>query len=153
MKKILGLIMILTLALCVFAFPAYAEEAMTDPPAAPAVTIDLTGIAQAIIALMAALVTTKLVPWIKTKTTQEQQKALNVMVDTLVFAAEQIYKTPGAGRTKLEYVQSQLMAKGYIIDLDAIEAAVRRMNTQGGIMIEGVIEPNKPPNVPGNPEE
>jgi len=135
MKKTLALIMLLTMALCLIAVTAFAEEAATAPPI---VTIDLTGIAQAVIALLAALITTKLVPWIKSKTTKEQQAAMNVIVDTLVFAAEQIYGA-GTGKTKLEYVQAQLLSKGYLVDLDAIEAAVRRMNQA------------QPPTDPGNP--
>ena len=52
--------------------------------------IDLTPIFQAIIALLAALVTYKLVPWIKARTTESQQALLSATVRTLVYAAEQL---------------------------------------------------------------
>ena len=42
--------------------------------------IDLTDIIQAIIALLAALVTYKLVPWIRNRTTAEQQALLSATV-------------------------------------------------------------------------
>lgn len=89
-------------------------------------TIDLTPIFQAIIALLAALVTYKLIPWIKSKTTAEQQAILNATIKTLVYAAEQIYGA-GGGEEKLKYVQEQLKARGYDVDVAAIEAAVREM--------------------------
>lgn len=85
--------------------------------------IDLTPIFNAIIALLAAIITHKLVPWIVAKTTNEQQIMLRATIRTLVFAAEQVYGT-GAGAAKLQYVQEQLEARGYTVDLDEIEAAV-----------------------------
>ena len=51
--------------------------------------IDLTPIFEAILALLAALVTYKLIPWIKARTTAEQQSLLAATVKTLVYAAEQ----------------------------------------------------------------
>jgi type II secretory pathway pseudopilin PulG len=91
--------------------------------------IDLTPIFQAIIALLAALVTYKLIPWIKSKTTQEQQKSLLATVNILVFAAEQLYGA-GKGPEKLQYVKDKLGERGYDIDIEAIEAAVKDLNLQ-----------------------
>ena len=54
--------------------------------------IDLTPIFQAIIALLAALVTYKLIPWIKSRTTERQQQNLFVAAKIAVMAAEQLYK-------------------------------------------------------------
>ena len=45
--------------------------------------IDLTPIFEAILALLAALVTYKLIPWIKARTTAEQQSLLAATVKTL----------------------------------------------------------------------
>ena len=59
-------------------------------------TIDLTPILQAVIGLIAALITIKVIPWIKARTTAEQQALLLATTKTLVFAAEQIY---GGGKT------------------------------------------------------
>ena len=85
--------------------------------------INLTPIFQAIIALLAALITYRLIPWIKARTTNEQQATMKVLVRTLVFAAEQMYGA-GAGKDKLEWVQYQLKMAGYDIDVAEIEAAV-----------------------------
>lgn len=86
--------------------------------------IDLTPIIQAIIALLAALVTYRLIPWIKAKTTNEQQTMLKATVKTLVYAAEQIYGA-GNGVEKLDYVIQQLNGKGFTVDRTEIEAAVK----------------------------
>lgn len=86
--------------------------------------IDLTPIIQAVIALLAALVTYKLIPWIKSKTTVEQQTALNIAAKTLVFAAEQIYGE-GKGADKFDYVVMELQNRGFSADPVIIEAAVR----------------------------
>lgn len=85
--------------------------------------IDLTTIINAIIALIAAIITYKVIPWIKAKTTNEQQTMLEATVRTLVFAAEQIYGA-GNGYEKMKYVSEKLKEKGFKVDVDAIEAAV-----------------------------
>lgn len=85
--------------------------------------IDLTPLFQALITLLCALITYKLIPWIKARTTNEQQAGLRATVRTLVFAAEQVYGA-GKGAEKLEYVADRLAEKGFDIDFDEIEAAV-----------------------------
>ena len=89
-------------------------------------SIDLTPIFQAVIALLAAIVTYKLIPWIKNRTTSEQQAMLAATVRTLVYAAEQLYGA-GRGAEKLDYVIKQMEARGYTADRDEIEAAVSQM--------------------------
>jgi hypothetical protein len=86
--------------------------------------IDLTPIFQAIIALLAAVVTYKLIPWLKSKTTEQQQIVLKSVVNTLVFAAEQLYGA-GKGEEKLDYVVMELHKRGFTVDRAEIEAAVR----------------------------
>lgn len=85
--------------------------------------VDFTPIIKAFIALLAALVTYKLIPWIKSKTTESQQSYLRAMVRMLVFSAEQLYGA-GNGKEKMDYVQKRLREKGYDVDVDEIEAAV-----------------------------
>lgn len=85
--------------------------------------IDLTPLFQALITLLGAIITYKLIPWIKARTTNEQQNMLRATIRTLVYAAEQIYGA-GKGREKLDYVVAQLAAKGYTVDRAEIEAAV-----------------------------
>ena len=86
--------------------------------------IDLTPIIQAVIALIAAIITAKVIPWIKAKTTNEQQKYIAATIKTLVFAAEQLYGT-GNGEYKLEYVKNALEAKGFTVDRAQIEAVIK----------------------------
>ena len=85
--------------------------------------IDLTPIINAIIALIAAIISVKVIPWIKAKTTNEQQAMLRAAVKTLVFAAEQIYGA-GRGEDKLDFVVKQLKKQGFTADRVEIEAAV-----------------------------
>lgn len=86
-------------------------------------TVDLTPILQALIALIAALVTTKVIPWIKARTTEQQQANLQALVKVLVYAAEQLYGA-GKGEEKLTYVKEELRGRGYDVDLPVIEATV-----------------------------
>lgn len=88
--------------------------------------IDLTDIIQAVIALIVALITYKVIPWIKAKTTESQQAILMATVRTLVYAAEQLYGA-GKGDEKLQYVKRKLEEKGFDVDIDAIEAAVKEI--------------------------
>ena len=86
-------------------------------------TIDLTPLFQAVIALIAALVTFRLIPWIKARTTEKQQNNLRAMVKILVYAAEALYGA-GKGTEKLEYVREQLREHGFDADVATIEATV-----------------------------
>lgn len=88
--------------------------------------IDLTDIIQAVIALIVALITYKVIPWIKARTTESQQAVLMATVRTLVYAAEQLYGA-GKGDEKLAYVKQKLEEKGFEVDIDAIEAAVKEI--------------------------
>ena len=69
----------------------------------------------------------KVIPWIKSKTTKEQQDYLLATTRVLVYAAEQVYGA-GKGDAKMQYVQDELESRGLTIDLPVIEAAVREMN-------------------------
>ena len=91
--------------------------------------IDLTDIIQAVIALIVALITYKVIPWIKAKTTESQQAILMATVRTLVYAAEQLYGA-GKGKEKFTYVRQKLQEKGFDIDVDAIEAAVKEITIE-----------------------
>ena len=86
--------------------------------------IDLTPIFQAVLALLAALITYKLIPWIKARTTTEQRSMLMAVTSTLVFAAEQLYGA-GKGDDKLAYVVTELKERGFEVDIAAIEAIVK----------------------------
>ncbi len=105
---------------------AAAAMAETGNPPAALPGIDLTPLFQAVIAFLAALVTYKLVPWVQARTTAQQQEMLRAAVSVAVYAAEQLYGA-GSGKEKLMYVKGQLAKKGYRVDIDEIEAAVREL--------------------------
>lgn len=94
-------------------------------------TIDLTAIIQAIIALLAAIVTYRVIPWIKARTTESQQAIIRAAIKTAVCAAEQFYGA-GKGSEKLKWVQDELASKGYSVDVQQIEAAVGELNWLSG---------------------
>ena len=110
---------------CVLMLPCLA---LAEGAAAP--VIDLTPLVQTVIALLASLVTYRLIPWIKARTTQQQQANLTAVVRTFVYAAEQLFGA-NSGPDKLAYVTDALHTMGYDINsqevLAAIEAAVHQM--------------------------
>ena len=89
-------------------------------------TIDLTSIANAVIALIAAIITAFVIPWIRSKTTAAQFE--KIWVTVAVEAAEQLYTGSGRGAEKKAYVVEFLNSKGFKIDAETldklIEAAV-----------------------------
>ena len=91
-------------------------------------TIDLTSIANAVIALIAAIITAFVIPWIRSKTTATQFEKIKMWVTVAVEAAEQLYTGSGRGAEKKAYVVEFLNNKGFKIDAETldnlIEAAV-----------------------------
>lgn len=102
-------------------------------------SIDITPIVEAAGMLIAVIITTVLVPWIKSKTTSEQQKEINGWVKIAVAAAEQIYAGSGRGEEKKQYVIQWLRDRGIAVDqskLNAmIEAAVYELTNNGLLAI------------------
>lgn len=89
----------------------------------PNITIDITQIVVAFIGLLSALITYRLVPYIKAKTTVQQQAFIKAAVQTAVFAAEQLYGA-GEGEKKFDYAIQWLRDHGYDVCKADIEAAV-----------------------------
>lgn len=102
---------------------------------------DITPIIEAIAALIAVIITAVVIPYIKSKTTTQQQAQINAWVKIAVAAAEQIYKGSGRGEEKKEYVINWLEDRGFTLDEDEvdalIESAVYELNN-GIIPIENV---------------
>lgn len=90
-------------------------------------TIDLTPILQALIALFAALITGYLVPWLKNKVSETKVNNALTYIKIAVQAAEQMFLGAGRGKEKLQYVQSYLETKGFSIDLEMIESTVNEL--------------------------
>lgn len=123
--KICATVCLICMLLMCCAALAEAEAPVQIAP----VMIDLSGLVQAVISVAALLIARKLIPWIKSKTTVEQQVSLGIMVRTLVFAAEQIYGG-GNGAEKMDYVKREMEARGYTFDRAVIEAEVKKMSTE-----------------------
>ena len=104
--------------------------------------INLTPILQAVIALLAALITYRLIPWIKARTTTEQQAQLRAAVRVAVFAAEQIFGA-GHGAEKMDYALTFLRDQGFDVDSREIEAAVGELLNA----LEWDIEIEHPPEI------
>ena len=95
---------------------------------------DLTPIVNAVIALIAAIITTFLIPWIKSKIDAAKLAQIVEWVGIAVRAAEQIYNESGMGEKKKQYVLDFLASKGFTLDPDSInamiEAAVKELNIE-----------------------
>lgn len=95
---------------------------------------DLTPIVNAVIALIAAIITTFLIPWIKGKIDAAKLAQIVEWVGIAVRAAEQIYNESGMGEKKKQYVLDFLASKGFTLDPDSInamiEAAVKNLNIE-----------------------
>lgn len=97
--------------------------------------IDITTIVNAVIALIAAVISAFVIPWIRSKTTAQQREDLVAWVKIAVAAAEQIFKGGKRGEEKKQYVLDFLNKSGFSVDEDAvnaaIEAAVKQLNSEG----------------------
>ena len=94
---------------------------------------DLTPIVNAAVALLAALMTAFVIPWLKRNTTQKDREELLKWVEIAVAAAQQLYHQL-EGEKRKEYVLDFLAGKGYdehSAEVDsAIEAAVLKLHQQ-----------------------
>lgn len=89
-------------------------------------------IGTALIALIGAIITYVIVPYIKSRTTEKQRDDVKFWVQIAVNAAEQVYKEKGQGNIRRQYVLNFLSKKGVDItseQLDVlIESAVYELN-------------------------
>ena len=101
--------------------------------------MNITPFINAIALLLAALITSVIIPYIKSKTTLEQQKEINAWVKTAVVAAEQTITGSGKGDEKREFVFEFLNVHGITYDENKVrailEAAVYQLKN-GVIPIE-----------------
>lgn len=119
MLKKLCLLLLAALSLCL------AVSALADTGAASAgAVIDLTGVASALLGLLATLLTAYVLPWLKAKLGAEQYNNTMSIIRILVKAAEKIFTGPGRGGEKLDYVKRELEKRGLTYDESKVEAAV-----------------------------
>lgn len=86
--------------------------------------IDITSIVNAVIALLSAVVSTFLVPWIKGKVEAQKLEKIMDWVTIAVSAAEQIYNESGMGEKKKQYVLDFLEDKGLTVDINSVDAMI-----------------------------
>lgn len=84
---------------------------------------DYTELIQALIALLATLITTFLIPFLKKKLSVEKLEELKKWVGIAVTAAEQLYGSK-TGQQKKDYVISFLLSKGFVFDIDEVTAMI-----------------------------
>lgn len=96
---------------------------------------DLTPIFNAFIALIAALISAFVIPWVKRKTNKYDREEMIQWIEIAVAAAQQMYHQFNGSERK-EYVQQFLISKGYDVsskEIDnAIEAAVLKLHKELG---------------------
>jgi len=93
-------------------------------------SIDLTQLVQAAAALIFAVISSFVVPWLRATTDEKQRKNIRTTVETLVKAAEQLFKGEGLGPAKCAYVLSEAERRGLENIKPIIEAAVLELKNQ-----------------------
>ena len=83
--------------------------------------VDLTPIITAVLTLIFSLITTFLIPYIKTKVSAEQFATIKLWVQVAVQAAEMLYVGSGRGEEKKKYVIEFLNSKGFTLNAEEIE--------------------------------
>jgi len=85
--------------------------------------MDYTQIISAVIALISALVSAFLIPWIKTKIDADKLQTIRAYVEIGVKAAEQLYDATD-GPEKKAYVLSFLAEKGITFDSEVVDKMI-----------------------------
>lgn len=85
--------------------------------------MDLTKIIELIIAVLSAILTYVLVPYLRAKTSEAQKQKIKDIVKDAVQAAEMIYGS-NMGQTKKEYVLSYLSKRGFTIDANELDVFI-----------------------------
>ena len=90
--------------------------------------IDITEIVVAVIGLLGIIITSVVVPLIKSKLTNSQWESIKNYALAGVQAAEIIFNAQGKGEEKLEwvskYIETQCKAHGIEIDMDTVRVAI-----------------------------
>ncbi len=104
---------------------------------------DITPIIEAVFALLAAIITAIIIPYIKSKTTTQQQEEINAWTRIAVTAAEQIFTGSGQGKRKKTYVMNWLREHGISVDADKLDALIESAvyDMQYGIIVPGEAVP------------
>ena len=97
--------------------------------------IDVTWLVEIVFTAIGLLISTYLIPWLRSKKSEQELNELNNWVKIAVSAAEQMYNAGGQGVAKKQFVFDWLKARNIKFDeerLDAlIEAAVFNLKNHG----------------------
>lgn len=85
--------------------------------------IDYTELIQAVIALLSAIITGFIIPYIKKKITKERLEELKSWVEIAVRAAEKLYGSK-TGQQKKDYVVAFLLSKGIVFDVEEVNTMI-----------------------------
>ena len=118
-EKLKMLVVMMMVATLIFALPVLAEGQDEQS----AVLLDLTQLAQTIISLAAGIVSLYLVPWLRSKLTNEQLTKAKSWVQIAVYAAEKLYGA-GNGDQKLAYAEEILRKHGIRLDTATLKAMI-----------------------------
>lgn len=106
-------------------------------------TIDITSIVEAVLALIGAVITVFVIPWLKSKTDAAKLEKIKMWVTVAVEAAEQLYVGSGRGAEKKAYVLEFLKSKGFNLEWDEIDAMIEAAVFNLPKYIEGVLVEDK----------
>ena len=99
--------------------------------------IDITEIVVAVIGLLGIIITSVVVPLIKSKLTNSQWETIKNYALAGVQAAEIIFNAQGKGEEKLEwvteYIEAQCKAHGIKIDMDTVRVAIENAWKEFGL--------------------
>lgn len=84
---------------------------------------DITNLIECAIALISALISAFLIPYIKNQLGESKRTKLCFWTEVAVKAAEQLYGSK-TGRQKKEYVAAFLLSKGIVVDIDEVTALI-----------------------------
>lgn len=86
--------------------------------------INLTPLVVALIGVIGAIIARYLIPYIKARTTIEQQQNIQMWTRIAVEAAEMIFREAGKGAEKYKYVEQFLIDKGFTLDPQEIKVLI-----------------------------
>ncbi len=84
---------------------------------------DMTDIIECAIALLSAVISAFLIPYIKNQLNESKRSRLIFWIKTAVEAAEQLFGSK-TGQQKKEYVAAFLLSKGIVVDIDEVTALI-----------------------------
>ena len=84
----------------------------------------MTAVAMAAAPLLAAWITSTVVPWIKARTTGEQRRNLMMLVRLAVQAAQQKFQGKGRGKERNDYVRAMLKSEGMALDEEKVDELI-----------------------------